>query len=46
MKYLCDLGVYEKVDERAGIAQITPVDTKWIDTITIFDEDPCKSDHE
>ena len=34
LKYLRDLGVYEKVDERETIAryQLTSIDTKWIDT--------------
>ena len=34
LNYLRDLGVHEKVDEREAIAQyqVTPVDTKWIDT--------------
>ena len=39
LKDLCDLGVYEKVEEREAIAQyqITPVDTKWIDTNKAFE---------
>ena len=39
LKYLRDLGVYEKVDEREAIAQfqVTPVDTKWMDTNKAFD---------
>ena len=34
LKYLCDLGVYERVEERETTAQyqVTPVDLKWIDT--------------
>ena len=38
LKYLRDLGVYEKVDEREAIAQyqVTPVDTKWVDTDKAF----------
>ena len=34
MKYLRDLGVYERVEERETTAQyqVTPVDLKWIDT--------------
>ena len=34
LKHLRDLGVYEKVHEREAIAQyqVTPVDTKWVDT--------------
>ena len=33
LKYLRDIGVYEKVDEPEAMAQyqVTPVDTKWID---------------
>ena len=33
-KYLRELGVYEKVDEREATAQyqVPAVDTKWIDT--------------
>ena len=32
-KYLRELGVYEKVDERAAVAKyVTPVDTKCVDT--------------
>ena len=39
LKYLRDLGVYEKVDERDAIAryQVTPVDTKWTDTNQAFE---------
>ena len=34
LKYLRELGVHEKVDERAAVAKnnLTPVDTKWVDT--------------
>ena len=34
LKYLRDVGVFEKVDEHEAIAkyQVTPVDTKWIET--------------
>ena len=34
LKYLRDLGVYEKVNEKEAVAKygITPVDTKWVDT--------------
>ena len=34
MKYLRELGVCSKVDERAAVAKynVTPVDTKWVDT--------------
>ena len=39
LKYLRDFGVYEEVDEREAIAhyQVTPVDTKWIDTNKAFE---------
>ena len=42
LKYLRDLGVYEKVDDREGAAQITPVDTKWNDSNTTFEEEPMQ----
>ena len=44
LKYLRDLGVYEEVDEREAIAhyQVTPVDTKWIDTNKAFEEEPMQ----
>ena len=34
LKYLRDLGVYEKIDGNEAVAQyqVTPVDTKWVDT--------------
>ena len=34
LKYLRDLGVFEKVDEKEAVAKygVTPVDTKWVDT--------------
>ena len=37
MKYLGDVGVYEKVDERDAIArnQVTALDTKWTDKKSI-----------
>ena len=40
LKYLRELGVYEKVDERAAVAKynVTPVDTKWVDTDKAFEE--------
>ena len=33
-KYLRELGVYVMVDERAAVGKynVTPVDTKWVDT--------------
>ena len=39
LKYLRDLGVYEKVDEKEAIEKygITPIDTKWIDTDKAFE---------
>ena len=48
LKFLRDLRVHEKVDEREAIAQyqLTPIDTKWIDTDKAFEESPCKSDQE
>ena len=44
LKYLRDLGVYEKVDERETIAQyqVTPVDTKWVDTDKTFEGEPMQ----
>ena len=46
LKYLRDLGVYEKIDENEAVAQyrITPVDTKSVDTDKAFEGSPCKSD--
>ena len=40
LTYLRELGVYEKVDYRAAVAKcnITPVDTKWVDTDKAFGE--------
>ena len=40
LKYLRELGVYEKVDERTTAAKynVTPVDTKWVDTDKAFEE--------
>ena len=44
LKYLRDLGVYEKVNEKEAVAKygITPVDTKWIDTDKAFEEEPMQ----
>ena len=44
LKYLRDLGVYEKIDENEAVAQynITPVDTKWVDTDKAFDGEPMQ----
>ena len=46
LKYLRDLGVYEKVDEKEAVAKcgITPVDTKWVDTDKAF-EGGAHADH-
>ena len=44
LKYLRDLGVYEKIDEKEAVAtyKITPVDTKWIDTDKAFEGEPMQ----
>ena len=44
LKYLRELGVYEKVDERAAVAKysVTQVDTTWVDTDTAFEEEPMQ----
>ena len=44
LKYLRDLGVYEKVDEREAIAkdQLIPIETKWIDTDKAFEGEPTQ----
>ena len=44
LKYLRDLGVYEKVDEKEAIEKygITPIDTKWIDTDKAFEGEPMQ----
>ena len=44
LKYLRDLGVYEKVNEKEAVAKygITPVDTKWIDTDKAFEGEPMQ----
>ena len=44
LKYLRDLGVYEKVDEKEAIEKygITPVDTKWVDTDKAFEGEPMQ----
>ena len=48
LKYLRDLGVHEKVDEKEAVEKygVTPIDTKWIDTDKAFEGSQCKSDHE
>ena len=45
LKYLRDLGVYEKVDEHAAVAEynVTPIDTKWVDTDKAFKEEPTRT---
>ena len=42
LKYLRELGVYEKVDERTAVAtyNVTPVDTTWVDTDKAFEAEP------
>ena len=44
LKYLRELGVYEKVDERAAVAKynVTPVDTKCADTNNAFEGEPMQ----
>ena len=44
-KYLRELGVHEKVDEHATVAKynVTPIDTKWVDTDKAFEEEPVDS---
>ena len=44
LKYLRDLGVYEKVDEKGFVGKygITPVDTMWVDTDKAFEGEPMQ----
>ena len=44
LTHLRELGVYEKVDECAGVAQynVTPVDTKSVDTDKAFEGEPMQ----
>ena len=44
LKYLRDLGVYEKVDEKEAIEKygVTPIDTKWIDTDKALEGEPIQ----
>ena len=44
LKYLRDVGVYEKVDEKDAVKKygITPVDTKWVDTDKAFEGEPMQ----
>ena len=44
LTYPRDVGMYEEVDEREDIAQyqVTPVDTKWVDTDRACEEEPMQ----
>ena len=44
LKYLRDLGVYEKVDEKEAVEKykVTPIDTRWIDTDKAFEGEPMQ----
>ena len=44
LKYLRELGVYEKVDEHAAVAKysVTLIDSKWVDTDKAFEEEPMQ----
>ena len=44
LKYLRDLGVYERTDENEAVGKYgtTPVDTKWVDTDKAFEEEPMQ----
>ena len=44
LKHLCELGVHEKVDERAAVAKynVTPVDTNWVNTDNPFEGEPTQ----
>ena len=44
LKYLRDLGVYEQVDEKEAFKKygVTPVDTKWVDTVKAFEGEPMQ----
>ena len=44
LKYLRELGVYEEADERTAVSKynITPVDTKWVDTDKAFEVEPMQ----
>ena len=44
LKYLRDLGVYEKVDEKEAVEKygVTPIDTKWVDTDKAFEGEPMQ----
>ena len=44
LKFLRDLGVYEKVDEKEAVAKygITPVYAKWVDSFEAFEGEPMQ----
>ena len=44
LKYLRELGVYEKVDERTAVAKynVTPVDFLLVDIDKAFEEEPMQ----
>ena len=44
LKYLRDLGVYEKVNEKEAVEKcgVTPVDTKWVDIDKAFKGEPMQ----
>ena len=44
LKYLRELGVYEEANERTAVSKynVTPVDTKWVDTGKAFEEEPMQ----
>ena len=44
LKYLRELGVCGNVDERTAVAKynVTPVDTKWVDSNKAFEEEPMQ----
>ena len=44
LKYLRELGMYVKVDERAAVAKykVTLIDTKWVDTDKAFEGEPLQ----
>ena len=44
LKYLRDLGVHEKVDEKEAVEKygITPVNTVWVDTDKAFEVEPMQ----
>ena len=44
LKYLREIGVYEKVDERTAVANynVTPIDLKWVTPDKPFEEEPMQ----